>query len=175
VHWLRQGLIGPFAEAAASFGSTGSALDDLAPWHWRDEGTMMVMVVGRGVRVMLAAIRGARGSRVTSRPRRSTMSYGFLQRCRPSTSSAVVVEPRRPSRRVFELADIEPGWVVRDRDGRRIGRVVAVSAGTLTVARGWLRPRLRVLPSDIRAVREGQVILNVVPAELRDLGGRRRP
>jgi len=90
------------------------------------------------------------------------MSYGFLQRWRASTTSAVVVEARRTPRRVFELADIEPGWIVRDPDGRRIGRVEAVSAGVLTVGRGWFRPPLRVLPSDIRAVREGQVILNVV-------------
>jgi len=103
------------------------------------------------------------------------MSYGLLQRWRPSSRSAVIREQARPPRRVFRLADIERGWVVRDAEGRRIGTIVRSGEESLTIARGFLAGSLTVPSGAVAEVREGGLTLNVSRAwiEARRGGGPR--
>ena len=100
------------------------------------------------------------------------MSYGFLQRWRQSTRTAVVREETRPSRRVFRLADIERGWVVRDAEGRRIGTIDRSGNGSLTISRGFLGGSLTVPSTYVVHVHEGGLTLNVSLAWIRARGRR---
>lgn len=88
------------------------------------------------------------------------MSYGFLQRWRPSSRSAVI-PAGGPARRTFALGDVKPGWVVRDDREQRVGTVVASGPDSLQVERGIWRARLVVPLSAIHEVHEGELILNV--------------
>jgi len=101
------------------------------------------------------------------------MSYGLIQRWRPSTRSAVVVERRGPPRRTFTLDDIEPGWRVEDSQARAIGRVAQVDGSGLTISRGLLWRRLYVPLRTVALVHEGVVQLSVTLAlaEARDRPG----
>jgi hypothetical protein len=89
------------------------------------------------------------------------MSYGLLQRWRPSTRSSVVRERSDPPRRIFRLDEIERGWRVEDSQGTRIGSVAKADGSFVTVSRGILRSALRVPLSAVGAVHEGAVRLNV--------------
>ena len=89
------------------------------------------------------------------------MSYGLLQRWRPSTRSAFVLTRTGPDRRVFVLADIERGWTVLDCAGRRIGRVHQTGEATIVVERGLFATRLAVPVSTVAEVHEGRLSLNV--------------
>jgi hypothetical protein len=101
------------------------------------------------------------------------MAYGFLQRWRPSSRSAVVRAETRPARRVFRLTDIERGWVVRDAEGRRIGTIVRSGDESLTIARGFLGGSLIVPSSSVAQVHEGGLRLNVTLASIRARGAER--
>lgn len=92
------------------------------------------------------------------------MSYGQLQRWRPSTRSSVVGERSEPRRRVFRLEDIERGWRVEDSQATRIGTVRNAGCGILTISRGFLMGTLDVPLTAIAVVREGVVRLNVTRA-----------
>lgn len=89
------------------------------------------------------------------------MSYGLLQRWRPSTRSPIVGGRAGPRRRTFRSADIERGWLVRDCDEVSLGTVLTSTDDLLTVSRGLLSPRLYVPPSAVAEVHEGVVRLNV--------------
>jgi hypothetical protein len=108
-----------------------------------------------------------------------SMSYGLLQRWRPSTRSAVVRERSGSPRRTFTLDDIERGWRVEDSQATRIGTVVSADGSAVTVSRGFLVRKLRVPLTAIVAVREGAVGLNVTVAWVEahgwDRPGGRRP
>ena len=93
-----------------------------------------------------------------------SMSYGLLQRWRPSTRSSVVRERAGSPRRTFTLDDIERGWRVEDSQAVRIGAVASADDSALTVSRGFLAGKLRVPPTAIATVREGVVRLNVTLA-----------
>ena len=100
------------------------------------------------------------------------MSYGLLQRWRPSSRSAVIVGGGS-ARRTFALDDIEPGWVVRDSGGRSLGRVALVGPDALRVSRGLWREPLTVPLAAIHEVHRGLLILNA-PREALDARERRR-
>lgn len=100
------------------------------------------------------------------------MSYGFLQRWRRSTRTAVVREEPRPPRRVYRLADIERGWVVRDIEGRRIGTIVRSGNESLTISRGFLAGSLTVPSTTVAQVHEGGLTLNVSLAWIHSRGPR---
>jgi hypothetical protein len=87
------------------------------------------------------------------------MSYGFLQRWRPSSRTAVVAADG-PLRRTFALHDIERGWVVRDSTGRRLGTVAGAGPDSLRVKRGLWRAPLAVPVAAIHEVRQGELTLN---------------
>ena len=89
------------------------------------------------------------------------MSYGFLQRWRPSTLSPIVAVSHGPPRRTFGYGDIKRGWLVEDSDGVRSGRVARSSEAVLVVARGLLWARLHVWTSAVAEIHEGVVRLNV--------------
>jgi hypothetical protein len=89
------------------------------------------------------------------------MSYGYLQRWRRSTRTAVVREEARPTRRVFRLADIERGWLVRDAEGRRLGTIGRSENGSLSISRGFLGGSLTVPSTYVAQVHEGGLTLNV--------------
>jgi hypothetical protein len=89
------------------------------------------------------------------------MSYGLLQRWRPSTRSAVVTGRNLPSRRTFRFTDIKPGWLVRDSDEALLGTVANSGETLLTVSRGLLSSKLYLPPSVVAEVHEGLVRLNV--------------
>ena len=101
------------------------------------------------------------------------MSYGLLQRWRPSTRTAVVREATRQARRVFRLADMERGWVVRDAEGRRLGTIDRSGDGLVTISRGFLGGSLTVPSTYVAQVHEGGLTLNVSLAwiEARGRGG----
>ena len=98
------------------------------------------------------------------------MSYGFLERWRQSTRTAIVREESQPARRVFRLADIERGWVVRDAEGRRIGTIDGSGDGSLTIGRGFLAGSLTVPATAVGEVHEGGLTLNVTLASIRARG-----
>jgi hypothetical protein len=93
-----------------------------------------------------------------------SMSYGLLQRWRPSTRSSVVRDRTGPPRRTFTLDDIERGWRVEDSHAVRIGTMFSADGSALTVSRGLLVRKLRVPLTAIATVREGVVRLNVTLA-----------
>ena len=87
------------------------------------------------------------------------MSYGLLQRWRPSSRSALI-PTRVVGRRVFSIGDIEARWIVRDRDGRRLGTVGTIDPAWIHVRRGAWHGALRVPVSAVHEVHEGEVTLN---------------
>jgi hypothetical protein len=89
------------------------------------------------------------------------MSYGFLQRWKAATRSAIVAERDGPPRRTFRFADIERGWRVEDSDEAPLGKVVSSGEALLIVSRGLLSSRLYLPPSAVAEVHEGIVRLNV--------------
>ncbi|HXX59880.1 MAG TPA: hypothetical protein VEI48_01165 [Candidatus Sulfotelmatobacter sp.] len=98
-----------------------------------------------------------------------SVSYGLLQRWRPSTRTSVVRD-RGGSRRTLTLDDIERGWRVEDSQARPIGRVAQVDWSGLTISRGFLGRRLFVPLRTVAMVHEGVVQLSVTVAwaEARD-------
>lgn len=104
------------------------------------------------------------------------MSYGLLQRWRPSTRSSVVHERSDPPRRTFRLDEIEPGWGVEDSQATRIGTVASAGQSDMTVSRGFLLRKLHVPPTAIAEVHDGVVRLNVTRAwvEGQGVGASRR-
>jgi len=98
------------------------------------------------------------------------MSYGMLQRWRPSARSSVVEERIEPPRRIFRLDDIERGWRVEDSQATRIGTVTNADLGTLTISRGFLLRKLYVPLTAVGVVHEGVVRLNVTLAWLEAQG-----
>jgi len=94
------------------------------------------------------------------------MSYGLVPRWRRSARSSIVAEVARTRRRTFEISDLRPGWLVRDSDGRRVGRIAGSAAEGFAVSRGWLSASLQITPRTISEVREGEIRLNVPRAWL---------
>jgi hypothetical protein len=93
----------------------------------------------------------------------------------------VLVESGRlpaPQRR-FDLGEIEPGWLVCDNDGERVGRVESQVDGYLVIRRCfggvylWLR--LYIPPTAIRETHEGIVSLNIPRRWVGSMGWARRP
>jgi hypothetical protein len=87
------------------------------------------------------------------------MSYGMLHRWSKAARSVVMRDSRRP-RRVFRLADVEPGWNVVDADELPVGTVQELESQWIAVNRGLLHRRLYVPLTAIGAVTEGLVRLN---------------
>jgi len=100
------------------------------------------------------------------------MSYGFLQRWRPSVRSAVV-ESDVPAHGPFRLADVARGWRVYDVSGSFIGPVAGVTDSDITVSRGLFRGSVRMPTTWIAEVRGRALRLNVTSE--RALERRRTP
>ncbi|HEY5486342.1 MAG TPA: hypothetical protein VIK06_01730 [Candidatus Limnocylindrales bacterium] len=84
-----------------------------------------------------------------------------------------------PAQRKFDLAEIQPGWHVFDRDLVPVGRVEAVIGRYVTVRRSrwgvFLWERLYVPDTAIGETHEGARLLNVPRAWIGDMGWGRPP
>jgi len=87
------------------------------------------------------------------------MAHGRLHRWTRSARTAVVGR-EASDRRVFALADIEPGWSVQDDEGTAVGSVRDVEGDWIAVTRGLFRRTLYVPLSAVGHVADGLVRLN---------------
>ena len=93
------------------------------------------------------------------------MAYGRLHRWIRSAPAAVV-RREASDRRVFALADIEPGWSVQDDEGVEVGSVRDVEGDWIAVTRGLFRRTLYVPLSAVGQVADGVVRLNRAGREI---------
>lgn len=84
-----------------------------------------------------------------------------------------------PPRRRFDLAEIEPGWLVYDTQLERIGRVERQVDGYLVVQRWFARMyvwrRLYIPATAIGEARQGWVFLNIPRSWLGEMGWNHPP
>ncbi len=95
------------------------------------------------------------------------MSYGLLHRWTESARSSIV-RPRRPFRRVFGRAEIEPGWLVVDANGQGVGKVKGQDGDFIAVSRGLGRSQLYVPLTAVAEVKDGAIRLNLVAISMGD-------
>ena len=98
-----------------------------------------------------------------------------LHGIRGSRAGQTLTVARVDGARTFRISDLNPGWLIVDHEGKRVGRLIGTSESFLSVRRGLAPETLSIPLTAVAEVVDGRISLNVPRAWLRALAWHQPP